>query len=86
MMKRRFVACCLIFLFGCVSSKLLYKLIQSCSLPVACMLMMKFSENAGCVQCWLLSQAHTAALPFQEHAKTPDCCKLILTVSYMYAQ
>ena len=38
MMKRRFAACCLIFLLGCVSSKVLYRLMQSCSLPVACTL------------------------------------------------
>jgi hypothetical protein len=37
MMNLRLAACCLIFLFGCVSSKLLYRLMQSCSLPVACM-------------------------------------------------
>ena len=44
MMKRRFAACCLIFLLGCVSSKVLYRLMQSCSLPVACMSVVELSE------------------------------------------
>ena len=44
MMNLRLAACCLIFLFGCVSSRLLYRLMQSCSLPVACMVIQSSAD------------------------------------------
>ena len=51
MMKRRFAACCLIFLLGCVSSKVLYRAMQSCSLPVACMAVIALFRGASVGAC-----------------------------------